>query len=72
MSLLKKNTKQSKANKQQKNEPKLNYEMQREIEDAFSFYDPKKTKQINRDNLKCILGNFGFQQAAASQIDQFL
>ncbi len=66
MSLLKKHSKNGKALKAQKNEPKLNCDMQREIEDAFSFYDPKKTKQINRDHLKCILGNFGFQQAAAS------
>ena len=40
-----------------KQQQKLNYDMQREIEDAFSFYDPKKTKLINREQLKCILGN---------------
>ena len=48
----------------------LPLEMQNEIKDSFSYYDPEKTGYINRVQLRSILGNFAFANMNVKEIEE--
>jgi Ca2+-binding EF-hand superfamily protein len=53
----------------------VNYNLkfkEKEIKEAFDFYDTEKNGLISRGQLKSILGNFGFQNQNAKEIEQEL
>ncbi|KAL4431889.1 hypothetical protein ABPG74_012701 [Tetrahymena malaccensis] len=54
---------------EQKNQ-KLPDEMEKEVKDAFYFYDPDKLGQINRTQLRSILGNFAFTSMNVKEIEE--
>lgn len=45
---------------------------EKEIKEAFDFYDIEKNGTISRIQLKSILGNFGYQSQNAKEIEQEL
>ncbi|CAK94881.1 unnamed protein product (macronuclear) [Paramecium tetraurelia] len=60
---------QSKGPKQQVTQ-KLPDDMESEIRDCFNFYDPSRTGFINRQNMRSILGNFGFINKTVKDIEE--
>ncbi|EGR34906.1 hypothetical protein IMG5_001350 [Ichthyophthirius multifiliis] len=51
---------------------KLTDEMENDIKDAFQFFDTDKTGQINRAQLRSILGNFAFTNMTIKEIEEEL
>lgn len=43
-----------------------------DLKDSFDFFDPGKTGLISKDNLKSIMGNFGWTSATSKDIDDYI
>ena len=51
---------------------KVPSELEKEIKEAFKFFDPDSTDYISRANVRSIMGNFGFHTLNPSEIEEEL
>jgi len=48
----------------------MNENIRIDLKESFEFFDKKKTGSISRDNIKSIMGNFGWFNCASSDLEK--
>ena len=60
------------SKKTKQNSRDLSELMKNDIQESFQFFDKKQTGYITRDNLKSMMGNFGWQQLNGKEMEDVI